>query len=263
MQIQIQAQIHNKGSRYHRIAEKRTEPVLAISWWCLRHSRFLFLLLLWIFFRFFFFLILFQFSFSLYIAHRIGCSAAPVKPSWKRVFHISMFIYMNISLSGEIPAIRSEKRVQLPRNIFFFFLPLIDISDNNKTARKKTTIFNHYVAASPESFHAQNSAQDLDLAFWLSPSIRNRIPIRIRKKQQQHRHQLQGPTFTTTTAYVTVGLIIIPQLILYALCTVLCVCLSFSVDFKYFHRFINIFALTASSDWNWNSFFLYIDTTNS
>lgn len=57
------------------------------------------------FFAFFFFLILFQFSFSLYIAHRIGCSAAPVKPSWKRVFHISMFIYMNISLSGEIAAI--------------------------------------------------------------------------------------------------------------------------------------------------------------
>lgn len=141
MQIQIQAQIHNKGSRYHRIAEKRTEPVLAISWWCLRHSRFLFLLLLWIFFRFFFFLILFQFSFSLYIAHRIGCSAAPVKPSWKRVFHISMFIYMNISLSGEIAAIWSEKRVQLPRNIFFFFLPLIDISDNNKTARKKNDNF--------------------------------------------------------------------------------------------------------------------------
>jgi len=133
-----------------------------------------------------FFFILFQFSFSLYIAHRIGCSAAPVKPSWKRVFHISMFIYMNISLSGEIPAIRSEKRVQLPRNIFFFFLPLIDISDNNKTARKKTTIFNHYVAASPESFHAQNSAQDLDLAFWLSPSIRNRIPIRIRKKKNNN-----------------------------------------------------------------------------
>lgn len=96
-----------------------------------------FLIIIMNFFSLFFFLILFQFSFSLYIAHRIGCSAAPVKPSWKRVFHISMFIYMNISLSGEIAAIWSEKRVQLPRNIFFFFLPLIDISDNNKTARKK------------------------------------------------------------------------------------------------------------------------------
>lgn len=211
-----------------------------------------------------FFLILFQFSFSLYIAHRIGCSAAPVKPSWKRVFHISMFIYMNISLSGEIPAIWSEKRAQLPRNILFFFLPLIDISDNNKTARKKNDNFQPLRGSQPWVVSCSKLSSRSWLGFLAEPQHPKPNPNpNSKKKKQQHRHQLQGPTFTTTTAYVTVGLIIIPQLILYALCTVLCVCLSFSVDFKYFHRFINIFGLTASSDWNWNSFFLYIDTPNS
>lgn len=100
MQIQIQAQIHNKGSRYHRIAEKRTEPVLAISWWCLRHSRFLFLLLLWIFFRFFFFW--FYFSSAFHFTSHIALAAVQLQLS--RVGNVFFIFPCSFTWTSRSPA---------------------------------------------------------------------------------------------------------------------------------------------------------------